>query len=221
MRECFPSKFSRGFSLLEVIVALSLVALVMLGLVSALAAFGKTATSLDERVVVADEARLISGFLRDTLGRVSTAYRDESSFERPTEMFFTENGAIVWLGVMPARHGVGGLHMMRLSVDASQADRPFMLQYQPYDGGGLSVDWSAASSHQLVSGVERFDVRYRGREAPHDWRAQWSGEVLAPESIAVELTVKGRAWPPLFVTVHGVDPADGGVRIVHGPVGYR
>lgn len=213
-------RHAHGFTLVEVVVALSLISLVMLGLISALAAFGNGATRLEQRVMAADETRLISGFLREALGRVSTNYRDDTRTDRPSAMFSLRDGQLVWLGVMPARHGVGGLHRMRLALQQSGAEPGLVLQYQVYDGGELETDWSQAPRHHLLEGVTRFDVRVRGNEAPREWQTEWDKEGL-PEVVDIELTVGETRWPSLLVHINPIDPAGGGVRIVHGPVGTR
>jgi len=214
------SQTERGFTLIEVLIALSLVSLIMLGLVSALATFGTTTTRIENQVKTADEARLISSFLRETLGRVSSTYRNERETAKSGAMLRLANHQLTWLGVMPARHGVGGLHLMRLTLEPSDTGPALILQYLPYDGGGLDADWTRAARHDLLGTVTRFDVRVFGGKPVPAWHTEWDTEDL-PETIAIDLAAGKNLWPSLLVRINAIAPADGGVRIVHGPVGIR
>ena len=58
---------NRGFTLVEVVVALSILSLVLLATISALRTFGNTQVSVEKLTNRVDEVRTVSGFLRDTL----------------------------------------------------------------------------------------------------------------------------------------------------------
>ena len=59
-----------GFTLVEVLVVLSLLSLVMLAMGSALRTTAQTEERVDQRLQRADEMRVTTGFLRYILGRV-------------------------------------------------------------------------------------------------------------------------------------------------------
>ena len=58
---------NRGFTLVEVMVALSILSLLLLATISALRTFGNTQVSVEKLTNRVDEVRTVSGFLRDTL----------------------------------------------------------------------------------------------------------------------------------------------------------
>ena len=60
-----------GFTLVEVLVVMSLLSLVMLAMGSALRTTAQTEERVDQRLQRADEMRLAADFLRSILGRVS------------------------------------------------------------------------------------------------------------------------------------------------------
>ena len=62
---------STGFTLMEVLVVMSLLSLVMLALGSSLRTIAQTEERIDQRLSRADEMRIAVSFLRSTLGRVS------------------------------------------------------------------------------------------------------------------------------------------------------
>ena len=58
---------SRGFTLIEVIVALGIFSLIMLATVSGYRTLGNTASTIDRMTDRTDELRSVSAFLRDAL----------------------------------------------------------------------------------------------------------------------------------------------------------
>ena len=66
-----PCRSEAGFTLVEVLIALSLLSLLMLVLTSAMRSLGQTEERIEQRVEVADNYRTAVNFLQDALGRVS------------------------------------------------------------------------------------------------------------------------------------------------------
>lgn len=211
-----------GFTLVEVVIALTLVSLVMLGLVSALSTFGATAAKLDERVGRSGEARLVTDFLRGTLSRSVRDLRQLLPDGSRHVFFRGGGGELVWLGNMPARHGVGGLHHFRLSV-MEEYGRPFLaLQYAPYIDDQSVPDWSQIPPHILAEHAASLQVAYQSKplrpEEEAEWFPAWEDGEHLPGRLRIDISADGQHWPPLIVTLDSADAARGGVRIVNGPV---
>ncbi|MEO8118593.1 MAG: prepilin-type N-terminal cleavage/methylation domain-containing protein, partial [Rhodoferax sp.] len=65
-----------GFTLLELLVVMTLLSIIMVGLVSALRTMAQTETKIDQRLQRLDEIRVARTFLQQTLTRVSAAKLD-------------------------------------------------------------------------------------------------------------------------------------------------
>lgn len=208
---------AHGFTLVEVVITLAITALIMLGLVSALATFGQSGSRAEARLARIDDVRLVSAFLRSVLARSSSAYTEHGDAAGATALFDGDARQLRWLGVMPARHGAGGLHLFRLFLDRGlEGVGALTLQYLPYTGGGLPAAWESAPSKVLVGGVTGLGLSYRG-EADAAWQTQWRGRKTSPELVQVAIAAGNRDWPELVVRVRATDMLDAGVRIVHGP----
>lgn len=196
----------RGFTLIEVVIALTLVAVILTGLVSALVSFGKTGTRLEERTLVSDDVRLVYAFLEQSLGAAAPRIRVRPEDAVPVSWFQGTATELEWLGLMPARHGVGGLYHLRLGVERGAGDRRrLMLHYLPYAGDDPPPDWSTAESHLLLDGVTGFDLAYRGLDED-EWRAEWRDTEVLPARVKMGLAVRGQPWPELIVPVLEAQP---------------
>ena len=200
--KCLPlfgrkASLSGGFTLVEMLVALTLMSLVMLGMASAIRTMAQTEERIDVRVDRADEMRVASGFIRSVLGRLSTRRVNPVTNVGDTPFLFRgEANSVTWLGVMPARFGAGGRHAFRLAVEPVQQDSALVIRFIPWTGGGTPDDWARADSRVLVRGVTSLALTYEdARQADPLWVDQWSRTASLPARIRIELNTHGSAWP--------------------------
>ena len=81
---------ARGFTLIEVLIALSLISLLMLTLTSAIGGMGRTEEGMERRIASGEDWMLSRALLRQTLGTVSgRAFRPENmDIGRSVAFFF-------------------------------------------------------------------------------------------------------------------------------------
>lgn len=196
---CFSKKasLSGGFTLVEMLVAMTLMSLLMLGMASAVRTMAQTEERIDVRVERADEMRVALGFIRSVLGRLSM--RRVNSITNVGDMPFLFRGeanSVTWLGVMPARFGAGGRHAFRLALESVQGDSALVIRFIPWTGGGTPDDWGGADSRVLVRGVTSLALTYEdARQAAPQWVDQWSRTDSLPAHIRIELNTHGGVWP--------------------------
>jgi len=207
----FAATAPRGFTLVEVVIALSLTTLILLGLGSALFAFGKSSGRIEEGLARIETMRIVPNFLRSALGSVADAPTFESGVAR-AEGFSGTRGELRWTGALPGRHGMGGLHHLRLFAER-RADGPvLLLQYLPYTGPGRMPDWHEIRPHTLVNGIESFSIAYKA-PSPGAWNYtpvwldEWTVPGRLPDAVRLSITAAGTAWPPLIVPLYPV-PVD-------------
>src|SRR5690606_12773843 len=97
-----------GFTLIEVVVALVLLAVILTGLVSALVTFARTGERVDQRTLAGDDVRLVYAFLKQSLEPASPRVRTRPRDSAAVSWLQGTDSELEWLGLMPARHGVGG-----------------------------------------------------------------------------------------------------------------
>jgi len=207
-----------GFTLVELILSLTIISIIMVGLLTAMRSFGITDEKLEKRLSQADERRVVSGFLEDVLGQALFRPRSSMAGKPEESSFLGGPDSLEWIGVMPARHGAGGLHHFRLYWVGDGRSAALMLAYLPFVGVEVLPDWNIAERRVLVDAVSGFALRYQ-REDGGAWLNQWR---MGPDSgqlgrVGVALAAGGAEWPLLVVPVRTlVKPLPKG-QIVHGP----
>ena len=213
---------STGFTLIEVLVVMSLLSLVMLAMGSALRTTAQTEERVDQRLQRTDEMRVADGVLRSILGRVA-ARKVLLPVEPGASQFIFSGQAreLTWVGVMPARYGAGGRHHFRLQVqDTTTAQQALVLQYTPWLDDALPPDWSKAASHVLVQGVKGLALQYEDAlPEPPAWTPQWTFADRLPQRVLLSLETDAGAWPSIVVAMRllpGSDPEAGGRAVFGG-----
>lgn len=197
--------FGYGFTLVEVVIAMTLVSFIMLGMLAALRTFGDTGARLEARAMHGDDMRQVSGFLRQALGEASTQQVLDRSGAGQVLYFNGTAQAVEWLAPMPARHGVGGLHRLRLFVREDVAGRRLALQFVPFVASDENFDWSAEPALTLQEGLDAFLVQYQ-RLGADEWRDDWDDPAVLPGRLRLSIAGGGGPWPELLIAVLAAEP---------------
>lgn len=210
----------RGFTLVEVLVATALLALVMLGLLTAMRSFAQSETRIDERIRTDDDLRVSERFLRSVLASISPRPRATPAGAAKEIDFAGGASEMRWIGVMPARHGAGGLYRFRLYARPATAEETaaLMLEFAPYvPGFEAPLDPSFAQSRAMVSAIGGIGLRYQDNlESGEQWLAEWPHVDRLPRKIGLTVASDRLPWPEMVVSVV---PVAGPTRVGRGSVG--
>lgn len=182
-----PCMRDAGFTLLELLVVMSMLSLVMLGLGSGMRTMVKADAGIDGRMTVLDELRVARQFVVQIVGKVS-AQRVQRP-EGEVLLFQAQPDSLSWIGVMPARPGVGGMHQLRLAIEPDESNQPsLVLRYHPWDAGAGVVDWTQARQRVLLKGAVELVVEAEGlppksRQNPVPWPQGWQKGWAVPDRL--------------------------------------
>lgn len=203
----------RGFTLVELLVVMALLSLLMLGLASAMSTVSQTQERVDARLDRMDHQRVSIAFLRSVLGQVSAVRRQAGLRKQGESELFFEGGpqGMRWLGIMPARFGMGGRTHFQLSVEGEA----LVLRFAPWQGLDVMPDWGQSQSYVIDRGVTGFALRYQNAKlGVAHWQPQWGpekdNEKELPSAVQIELQSASGAWPMMVVAMNtpaGSNPA--------------
>ena len=204
----------RGFTLVEVLIALSMLSLLMLTLTSAVRGMGQAEARVERRIESGEDWRLAYSLLRQTLAQTSArTFRPENADDgRDVPFFFGSPTELRWIGVLPARYGVGGRHYLRLGMEEGADNQPrWTLRYAPFTGADTFDDWGSAAVQPLASQPLAMALSYLD---PLDgqWRGDWPPPValqdapraraqLLPDAVRIKFDGVAPAWPPMLLAV--------------------
>jgi len=195
---------SRGFTLVEVMVALAVMSLVMLTTVTGFRTLGNTAGTLNTVTARVDELRSVSTFLRDALENAVVGTESTGggltlggmAEELPMSAYFRINeGGVEWASQVLFGESFGGSHFLRLA----NVDNALVLLWQEPGGNLEPDDWDDASRRVVLDNLEELRISYR-RSFDEDWRDD-QPLLEAPALVRLQIRADGRFWPDLVMRV--------------------
>jgi general secretion pathway protein J len=199
------SKYQRGFTLLELLVVMTLLSLIMTGLVSAMRTMGQTERKIDARLEQLDNLRTARAFLQQTLARVSAMPLDANGATGKTVIpFIATADSLTWVGILPARANLGGRYFFRLAIESVDDKPALVIRFAPWRPDLIFTDWEQAESRILFHGIQQLKVQAQGlpkvaQDAaptwPIGWQDGWPIVDAPPEQVRLTLADAQGAWP--------------------------
>ncbi len=191
----------RGFTLVEVMVALTILSLVMMATVTGLRTLANTQTAIERATHRVDEIRSVSSFLRDLLesavvGEDPGGLRLGGSSDQETYFLwgddFLELESTILFG-----ERYGGSYLVRVGKENSS----LVLRWQERPASGVLEDWGGTPSRVMIEHLEEFSLATRA-EYGEDWSGRKSeGQLSVPALVRLQMKAAGRDWPDLVLQV--------------------
>lgn len=191
-RRCIHS----GFTLVEVVISLTILSLIMLTTLTAIRTFGDTQAKLQQVTDRLDEMRLVTAFLRRTISQavpVSRVRKDEGY----GTYFSGKDNELIWTTPMVGP-GLGGLKVLRLS---NIEDRQLMIQISDFLSPIDEPEWTQIEPHTLVDQLDSFSLAYRASPW-EEWMEKWDWSLTNPYAVKLLISANGRFWPEIIINLN-------------------
>jgi general secretion pathway protein J len=194
-RQLLVSVRPGGFTLLELVIAMSLTGLIMVLAFSGVRAASRSWTKVTTVATATDELQVVYSFLRRELSQArSITSRPDSEHK---QSFEGSPERMVFVAPMPGRRsGVAGLYRFTLEWMDTDSGRNLLLSYAlnlPGNDIAATTDTDDDQRRILMKGLEfgRFSYYGKaGRSEPPDWQDRWEDATSLPQ--LVKVTVGGR-----------------------------
>ncbi len=190
----------RGFTLVEVMVALSILTLVLLGTVTGMRTLGNTQASIERATARVDEIRTVSEFLRDLMESTIVGGKGGLTMgggAREATYFRLTEGGVEWKTNILFGEAYGGAYFVRIAREESQLVLRWL---EPQTVKPSAELWAKAPAKTLVRDMEEFSLAVR-EEHWMDWRPDWQQSATAPALLRLQIKSAGRFWPDLIMQV--------------------
>ncbi len=197
-----------GFTLLELLVALTLLGLILAVIFGELRFTARAWDATDAKLDRNGELLSVHAFLRQRFQQVYVPRPDRDAEEQDDGgvVFAGSGRAMSFLGTMPANVSVGGFYEISLSAETGQDGNDLFISWRPFDEDGTArVADGPDNSRTLLRGVREVRFSYFGRSGDAvepQWWDIWPSRDAAPSLIRVRLSFDDddlRTWPELVV----------------------
>ncbi len=190
---------ARGFTLIEVMVALTVLSFIVVATVAALRTFANTQTSLNRLTERIDEVRTVSSFLRDQFESTVRGFNSQGltlGGETEESAYFAGDAvSMAWKANVKFGESYGGKHLLRVAMEGDD----LVMQWQITPATTYDVSWEGVESRRLVANVEDFSLAYRV-DYGDDWVGQLDRGVI-PALVRLRIKTRERYWPDLIMAV--------------------
>jgi general secretion pathway protein J len=198
---------AQGFTLVELLIALSLFALMSAVLFGSLRLAGRTWDAGEAKAEANSGMRLAGDYLRTQLS-AQHPQRMRKITEYPL-LFNGKGDEVRFAASLPGRVALGGIWYYRLSLAESvgKGKSALVLERMVPDVNATTMpEFNSADRSVLADDIASLKIGYFGRDrgasldtAP-TWRDRWDDSQQLPLLLRIEVAPRtGSAWPPLVV----------------------
>jgi prepilin-type N-terminal cleavage/methylation domain-containing protein len=192
----------RGFTLLEMLIAFSLVSLLFLALFASFNTIGRSWDAADTRINKTDDMRLITDFLRRQLGQAMVV-RIKGEKEAQVYAFEGTATSLRYAAPLQPLQHQGGVFLVELDIVAGKDGKKLEMLYAPYRP---ELTWDEAFEEAepvlVFDGLKDAAFEYFGAEEEgkdSEWTSDWEDRPRYPDMLKLTLADKERAWPEMLV----------------------
>lgn len=196
----------QGFTLLELLIALTLLGLILVVLFGGLRLGVRSWDASQQQVDTLNSVRSLESFLRREMS-VAQPYRWKTGPSQKLA-FLGERDKLSFVAPLPSRLGGGGLYLISIALEQQGKAKRMVLRYLPLnsqmqDFSSLAQSTPMVLADSELSQLEDIWLSYFGQEnesvAPR-WMDRWESDKALPELIRIQVRhPNGGVWPDFVV----------------------
>ena len=206
-----------GFSLLEMLIAFSMLSLLFLALFSSFSTIGRGWDAADKSMLKTEDMRLISEFVRSQLSQAMVVKITSDDDDTLVYAFEGEDDYVRYAAPLQPLQNNGGVYLIELATGTDSDGKKLEMRYAPYRP---ELSWEEALNEVepvlVYGGLRSVEFEYFAAESIDDdpeWESDWVDQTVYPLLMKVRLEGKdGQVWPELVIDLPQVDEYVGGVR---------
>ena len=196
-----------GFTLIEVVIGMTLLSLLMLFMFSGLRTTALSWEASDRISSHNDEARLLTSFIRRQFKQlVPIIVREKREFE---VVFEGNHDSVRLVSRLPVYRGTAGLYVVSFKVNQdSRGNRSLIYTYQPLHTDTVLFEEDDLTREQiLIEDIQGIEFNYYGKDEIDDevktWSNQWSPVDRLPDVISMKIYRHDSEydWPEIIVNI--------------------
>ena len=197
---------SRGFTLLELLVSMTLLGLILALLFGGLRTGNRVWEASDSRSDAVARIQTVHGFLRGRVSALTPLGSAAVAGDEPVAAFEGERTRLRFVAMLPSHFNVGGFQTIEVGLVEREGARDLGLAWWPYlPGGEPPVEPDEDSSMVLLEDVAEVAFDYfgaAGEDSMRAWTERWLDQPAPPELVRLTVAFRRgdrRYWPDLII----------------------
>ncbi|MBL4772586.1 MAG: prepilin-type N-terminal cleavage/methylation domain-containing protein [Alcanivoracaceae bacterium] len=207
MKRVTKQKYQSGFSLMEIIVAMTMLSLIMAMIYGGIHTSRKMAEKGNKRINATNEVRVVQELIRRQISRIlPMAFKEEDNI---FVIFEGDEDHIMYVSPMPGYLGNGGPHVQLIEIVNAKGGKILQFSHWLLDDS-LDQDSFEDSDQEPVVLLENIRhaefsfVKLDEEGVPGDWENDWEEPENTPLMVKLEVDMGENAlmpWPILQVAL--------------------
>lgn len=205
MRNLNPPK-TQGFTLLEVLLAIVLLALLLAGAYSSIHSATRAMHSGEQAIERTNRLRVAQEFIRHQLTRTLPLSFGQDDATGNNYVFEGEKDLMRFIAPMPGYLSNGGAYVQTLELEHAHGGMQLMFTHQMLNGfDRKKSNKSDVEPEILIDQVQDGKFEFRALEADGklgDWKDKWDDSSQMPLLVRIHLTMKDSSqliWPTMEI----------------------
>jgi general secretion pathway protein J len=198
---------NKGFTLIEVLVSLTLLGIIFLLLFSSLYTSNKSWIAGEKKIERNDEIRLVSHYLRKQLSQ--TLPMTWINGKDQTLLFSGNENTLIITSTLPSHRGGGGLNLISLKTEQVDDNSNLIIEYQQIqtdEPDFINTEESEKNKTVLISNIDHIEFNYYGSDDTNtspDWHSEWKNKKNLPQLIrlTIQSSLPNAIWPQIDVAL--------------------
>jgi general secretion pathway protein J len=197
-----------GFTLLELLAAITLLGLLMAALFGGLRLGARVWEAADARLEASTTTQILQDFVRQRLAETLPLEGIQPELAEAggiQPLFLGTEEAVRFAGLLPENLGAG-IYLMELAKSGDlEGSGNLVLRWRPFEPYDQTAEEVEPEERVLVENIEALELAYFGTvdsAQPPDWWQTWEGRPELPRLIRVRVRFAEndeRQWPELIV----------------------
>ena len=200
---------SRGFTLIEVLIGMTLLSLMVVLLFSSLTIGAKSWEQGEKKIADVNEIAVVQQFFNHHLAHATPQWND---FEPEKDRLFSFQGkkeTLQFVAAFPASAERAGLQLFLLKLKEKDKQRFISVTLTPFFPLSEGAEWFQ-DDVELVRGVQNFELAYFGlndETGEFVWQSEWLNKEQQPRLVKILLELDdGRYLPEMIVALNVDSP---------------
>lgn len=196
-------KLNRGFTLIEVLIAMTLLSVIVVLLFASLKICAQSWEQGESKITDVNEVAVVYNFFQQHLISAKPVWNDFS--DKDGLKIFAFQGApqaLQFVTTFPASVGRKGLQQFSLFLKEKDGEKSIQVQLMPFFPLGEGEEWSQEQV-ELVKHVKRFELSYFGSDTGGDdnaWQTEWLEKDIQPRLVKISIELEsGIFWPDMIL----------------------
>jgi general secretion pathway protein J len=196
-----PMRRAQGFTLLELLIGMTLVGFILVLLFAGLNLGTRSWEVGERRMVTSSRQAIVVDFIRRALEQTYPLHWQVD--EEDQLAFAGEAESLRFVGAVAMHDGASGNHLISLDLAEGEAGRDLVMRWQLPDprapGFGPLED---AKPKVLINAIKGMTLAYFGAQTDTEepaWHDQWLHQKAPPDLIRLQLIMEnGETWPEII-----------------------